>query len=471
MKHRAPALLFVALLMVVTRAPAQQTGDPFPSIDTTRGITVRVADFARLPDATGQPARMMLLVDEPGTRRLFVNDMRGPIYSVSYDGRAVTPYVDVDDARWNVQVQAAGRERGVQSFAFHPQFAQAGTPGYGRFYTWADVRDTSATPDFRPGGGNRTHHTALHEWRARNPASPTYDGEAPRQLLRLEQPFANHNGGMLAFNPLARAGEPDFGLLYVGVADGGSGGDPLNLAQNPSSIFGKILRIDPLGTNSTNGRYGIPADNPWTRGGPAGARAEVYAYGLRNPQRFGWDPANGNMFASDIGQNAIEEISLVRRGANLGWNTWEGSHRFIGRGVVGTEDVRGDRKVLYPVVEYDHADPLLLGNTAVTGVVIYRAGPIAGLRNRGLFADFPSGETFSFDADRLPEGGTAFRRVLFSTGTGAPRTFLQLLRDAGASAGRSPPARADLRFGNGPDNRVFLLNKADGMIRELIPNQ
>ena len=259
---------------------------------------------------------------------------------------------------------------------------------------------------------------------------------------------------MLAFNPLARAGQPDFGLLYVGVADGGSGGDPMNMAQNPAFIFGKILRIDPLGTSSANHQYGIPADNPWVRGGPQGGLREVYAFGVRNPQRFGWDPANGNMFASDIGQNTVEKITLVRAGANLGWNAWEGSYRFGGRGV-GGHDTRSDSTVLYPVVEYDHSDPLLQGNTAVTGVVVYRGGPIAALNNQVLFADFPSGETFAFDADHLPQGGTAFRRVLFTTGTGTPRTFLQMLRDASSATGHSPASRADLRFGTGPDHRVL----------------
>ncbi len=468
---KTSAILSAFLVMSVLAAPAcaQQTGDPLPPIDTARAIVVNVADFARVPDIAGVPARMMLLVDEPGTRRLFVNDMRGPVYSVGYDGRTVTPYLDVNAAQWNVQVQSGGRERGVQSFAFHPQFAQAGTPGYGRFYTWSDVVDTSVPVDYRPGGGGNTHHTALHEWRARSPASPTYDGDAPKQLLRIEQPFANHNGGMLAFNPLARSGQPDFGLLYVGVADGGSGGDPLNMAQNAASIFGKILRIDPLGTSSPNGKYGIPATNPWAQGGPSGALKEIYASGVRNPQRFGWDPANGNMFMSDIGQNAVEKISLVRSGANLGWNIWEGSYRVAGRGIVSTEGVRGDTNVLYPVVEYDHRDPLLLGNVAVTGVIVYRAGPLTALRNQVLFADFPSGEMFAFDADRLPQGGGNFRRVLFASGGGAPRRFLQVLGDAATAAGRSPAGRADLRFGVGLENRVFLLNKADGVIRELVP--
>ena len=117
------------------------------------------------------------------------------------------------------------------------------------------------------GGGQDSHDTVLLEWTAVHPEALTYDGGPPRELLRLEQPFRNHNGGHIAFNPRSSPGDLDFGMLYVGVADGGSGGDPLGLGQNLGSAFGKILRIHPLGSNSTNGRYGVPADNPYARDG------------------------------------------------------------------------------------------------------------------------------------------------------------------------------------------------------------
>ena len=171
----------------------------------------------------------------------------------------------------------------------------------------------------------------LLEWTAKNPAAATYDGGAPRELMRFEQPFGNHNGGQLSFNPLAAPSSADFGLLYIGFADGGSGGDPLNMAQNLSSAFGKILRIDPLGKNSANGKYGIPADNPFVNDNDPNTLGEIYAFGVRNPQRFAWDSQNGNLFVADIGQNIVEEISLVTTGANLGWNKWEGSYGFISR--------------------------------------------------------------------------------------------------------------------------------------------
>jgi hypothetical protein len=206
----------VALVLFAKALTAQR---PLPPIDTTKDVrVVNVAEFAAVPEMDGNAARMMLLVDEAGTRRLFVNDMRGPLYSVSYDGKTVTRYVDINDSTWGVNVQSQGRERGFQSFAFHPQFGERGAPGYGKFYTWSDSRSNQLPVDFKPGGGSNTHHTVLHEWTAKNAAAATYDGGQPRELMRLEQPFSNHNGGLSAFNPLARPGSADFGLLYIGVA-------------------------------------------------------------------------------------------------------------------------------------------------------------------------------------------------------------------------------------------------------------
>lgn len=464
------AVILTGLLAAAAPAFAQQTtDDPLPTpIEREAGlVVVDVVEFARIPDHPNGPARMMLLVDEPGTERMFVNDMRGPIWWVSYDGSRVVKYVDIDEPRWGVGVEAGGRERGFQSFAFHPEFGVPGAPGAGKFYTWSDVRDTDTPADFRPGGGGNTHHTVLHEWRAADPTAETYHGDPPRELIRLEQPFGNHNAGLIAFHPFAEPGEAEYGLLYIGSADGGSGGDPLNLAQDLGRAFGKILRIDPLGSDSRNGRYGIPPDNPFVDD-PA-ALDEIYAYGMRNPQRFGWDPANGNLFVAEIGQNIVEWVSRVTPGANMGWNDWEGSFRFISRSEVSLEGPRSDPGVNYPVVEYSRRDPLMGDRVAATGIHVFRAGRFPGLQGRVLFGDFPSGEILHFDADDLPEGGTGgIRRVLLRH-EGRVSTFLEVIQAKNREQGAEPATRADLRFGTGPDHRFFLLNKHDGWVREVVP--
>jgi hypothetical protein len=461
-------LMPLALLAAASLATAQPE-NPLPTpIETRDGlIVVDAVEFATLPDSDGEAARMMNLVDEPVSQRLFVNDMRGPIHTLSYDGRTVTPYVNINDPQWGVGVEHGGRERGFQSFTLHPDFGRQGAPGYGRFYTWTDVTDNTTTPDFVPNGGSNTHHTVLHEWVAADHAAAAYDGSAPRALMRFEQPFGNHNAGHLSFNPLAQQGDADYGMLYIGSADGGSGGDPLNLSLNLASAFGKMLRIDPLGNNSANGKYGIPTDNPFV--GQSGVVPEIYAYGMRNPQRFGWDPVNGKLYMADIGQNMVEIVSEVPKGGNLGWNDWEGSFRFVGRGQISTDSPRSDPNVVYPAVEYTRFDPLMQGRVAATGVVVYRDGPISAMNNRVFFGDFVSGEILHFDADNVPQGGTAgIRRVLLRDGNGEAKTLLQLIQEKNRQQGRAVADRTDLRFGTGPDHRFFLLNKHDGVVRELV---
>ena len=280
--------------------------------------------------------------------------MRGTLYSVSYDGKSV-------DAVSRHQRSRSGRRRrpvaGNASAASRASRSirssrSAARRGFGKFYTYTDTseHDAAARLQARAAPNARTTR-CCSSGRRRIRRPRRYDGGRPRELFRLAQPFANHNGGHIAFNPLASAGDADFGLLYIGFADGGSGGDPLSLAQNLGSAFGKILRIDPLGTNSANGKYGIPAGEPVRQRRNAEALGEIYAYGVRNPQRFSWDPKNGNMFVADIGQNIVEEISPVTAGANLGWNVWEGSfgtsaarrqHRESAR---RSEDDLSDRRV------------------------------------------------------------------------------------------------------------------------------
>lgn len=219
--------------------------------------------------------------------------------------------------------------------------------------------------------------------------------------------------------------------------------------------------------NSANGKYGIPAINPFVQKSNGKALGEIYAYGCRNPQRFSWDRKTGNMFMADIGQEVIEKITLVKPGANLGWNIWEGSFTYAPN-QVGTETPH-DPKVTYPIVEFDHSDPLLQRSVAITGVFAYRDKVIPQLTNKLLFGDNPSGEIFYVDADNLPKSGQdAIRRVLLLE-NGTPKTLLQVIQEKNTSQGRTPAKRADMRFNVASDGRIFVLNKMDGTIRCLLP--
>jgi hypothetical protein len=461
------AILLGLAMAGATRVCAQVTTDPFPApIEATRdAITVNYVEFARLPASGADAPRMMLLLDEPATSRFFVITMAGSLFSISHDGKTVAPYLDISDPKWGVPVQADFAERGVQSFAIHPQFAVRGARGFGKFYTYLDTSNIAPRADFIPLGNGHSHDTVLLEWTANDPSAAVYDGGPPRELFRAQQPFPNHNGGMIAFNPLTTSDSAEFGLLYVGLADGGSGGDPYNMAQNLSSAFGKVLRIDPLGGTSANGQYGVPRSNPFASDGRDETLGEIYASGVRNPQRFSWDAKTGVMYLADIGQNFVEEISPVSAGANLGWNIWEGSYLYGPRELV-VSTPRGDTRMTYPVVEFDHRDPLLT-RPAVTGVYVYRQDTVPALTNKLIFGDNPSGEIFYVDADALPSGGhDRIRRILFND-MGEAKTLLQLIRERSAASGRRAP-RADMRLGIGSSGRLFVLNKHDGIIRELV---
>lgn len=461
--------LVALLAFALNSAFAEQlSSDPFPPIEATKDvIAVSFVEFAKIPEADGGEApRLMHMIDEPATKRLFVSTMRGMLYGLSYDGKKVSPYLDVNAKEWGIDIQYSFSERGLQSIAFHPQFAQRGAPGYGKFYTYTDTKNMAPKADFTHPANGHTHDLVLLEWTAKNPASDTYDGGAPKELFRAAKPFVNHNGGEIAFNPLAKKGDADYGLLYVGLADGGSGGDPANVAQNLGSEWGKILRIDPLGTNSKNGKYGIPASNPFANDGKDETLGEIYAYGLRNPQRFNWDPKNGRMLVADIGQNVVEKVSLVTAGANLGWVKWEGSYKYAWQ--IDLENPRSEEGITWPIVEFDHTDPLLQRQTAITGVVVYRATGVPALKDLLIFGDNPTGEIFYVKADAPPsQGSSAIRRILFKVGN-EQRTLLQVVNDKLKEQGKSAAQRIDLRFGFGPKQEIFVMNKRDGVIRLIV---
>ena len=484
--------------------------DVFPGriADGAEPLLVNVSDFARVPGVDGEPARLQRLVDVPGAGRLFVATDRGMIYAVSYDGADVSLYLDVgrDGAALPPKLVLYGRRQGfLGGVAFHPRFADEGAPGFGKFYTLTEASDNGPSADFRPGRGSRdVFDTVLLEWTARDPAAWSYDGGPAREVMRIEQPYEEHNGGAVAFRPGAGPSAPDYGLLYMGLGDGGGEGDPLGLAQDLSKVYGKLLRIDPLGSNSANGRYGVPADNPFAGDGREDALGEIWAYGLRNPSSFGWDASNGNLYVADIGEAVSEEISLVRAGANLGWSRWEGSFRVVRRrGLarrlvrlwswamhfaagadflrangqdVATAGMHGDAGVTYPVVEYGRHDPMFAGaGVAVTGVVVCRECGVAQLNGHVLFGDLPSGALMYFPADGLAKGGPeALRQVLLVEGAGdvgaegAGKTLLQLVQEERVAQGRAfPGRRVDLRFATSASGDVFLLNKRDGVVRRL----
>ena len=434
----------------------------------TSEIVVGIEEFATIPDSRNrQPPRLSVLTTDP-TGRLFVNDQRGPLYTINETGDTVTEYLDIRDFR-DLRITSTS-EAGFQSFAFHPDFANEGSAGFGKLYTIHSSNDRSLEPDFDPGGSS-SFHTLLLEWQTDTPSATTFtarDEAAPfREIMRLDQPFGNHNAGLISFNYTADAADSDYGNLYVAIGDGGSGGDPQDNGQDASNPYGAILRIDPLGTSAANGKYGIVTDNVLASDGDDNTLAEIYAYGLRNPQRFAWDTQTGNMFIADIGQNSVEEIDLGANGANFGWDDREGSFRFDSNNTEGLTD---------PVAEYDHTNlvanpPSDISNVAVTTGEVARGTGIPGLDGQLLFGDFPLGVMFTLDVDNDPlDGGQDGIFELIPTGSNQePVRLLELINQSRLDRDLRSVTRADLRFGINTPGQVYITNKQDGVVRRLIP--
>ena len=447
------------------------------------GLQVGIRDFAVLPNTgsgSNAPARVNLMTADP-LGRLFVNDQRGPLYTVSDDGSTVTNYLDLSTFSGMSLTTSTG-EQGFQSFTFHPDFATQGTDGFGKFYTIHSTTDGTPAPTYpfvsnTGTGSNNTHDTLLLEWTVSDPNAATYaagGGTAPREVFRLEQPRTNHNAGLIAFNPSVSSGDSDYGNLYIAIGDGGSGNDPWDISEDPNKPYGKILRIDPLDPDGAGGAdYGIVGDNFFASDSDTSTLPEIYAYGLRNPQRFGWDTVTGTMYAADIGQNAWEEINLIVNGGNYGWDDEEGNSNPL------------DASLEDPIAQYNHTIggdvPLIPGasegSRAITMGEVVRGSSVPGLNGLLLSGNFPSGAALYIDVSAGPpaqrSGVDPFEELIFVDvdGTGLPVDLLELVNDTRAANFISSTSRTDLRWSIGTDGRVFATNKRDGVIRELVAVQ
>jgi glucose/arabinose dehydrogenase len=331
---------------------AAPTASPTPALPPSTPLTPLDA-IALAPVAEGLASPLYATHAGDGSGRLFVLEQEGRI-RVLRDGRLLPePYLDI---RRRV---AAGGERGLLGLAFSPRFAADGL----LFVDYTDVDGD----------------TVVSEFRAPDPAADRVDPASERILLRIDQPFGNHNGGALAAGP--------DGMLWIATGDGGSGGDPLKNGQMLDTLLGKLLRIDPR--PAAGAPYGIPADNPFVA--QDGARAEIWAYGLRNPWRFSFDRATGDLWIGDVGQNAIEEIDRWPAGSpagpNFGWRVMEAGSCF--------EPADGCRRagLVLPVAVYGHGE-----GCSVTGGYVYRGSALPGLVGTYLYGDFCSGTIWGLDA-------------------------------------------------------------------------
>ncbi|MEZ5080678.1 MAG: PQQ-dependent sugar dehydrogenase [Thermoleophilia bacterium] len=352
---RSRALITTGAVALAVAAVAIGAPDGPPSATTAGASTARETATAgyRLVRVSGGLGDTLFLTAAPGRTTLYAVQKSGRI-RVLRNGRLGAVFLDIRS-----QVSGGG-EQGLLGLAFHPGFARNR-----RFF----VNFTDRSGD-----------TRIVEYRANARRTRAVPSTA-RTVMTIDQPYENHNGGMIAFGPDRK--------LYIGTGDGGSGGDPQNRAQNLSSPLGKILRIDV----DARKPYAIPGNNPFRT--TRGARAEVWHYGLRNPWRFSFDRVRGDLWIGDVGQGNVEEVDFVRRGAkgqNFGWNAFEGRRRYGGA-------LRAGSRPTMPVAQYTHAK-----GVSITGGYVYRGRSIPALRGRYLFADWGTGRVWSIGAGPRPRG-------------------------------------------------------------------
>jgi glucose/arabinose dehydrogenase len=345
--RRAPHRLGLAALFIgALVAPAATSAAVVPS-----RIHLGLVEVA-----TGLSSPLLVTHAGDGSQRMFVVEQTGKVRIIKDGSLVASPFIDLSRS------VSRGGEQGLLGMAFHPGYESNGKV----YLSYTDLNGTSVIREYRVSS---------------NP--DRLNGSSGRTLLRVKQPYANHNGGHIAFGP--------DGLLYVGLGDGGSGGDPGNRAQSVRTLLGKLLRID-VNRRTGSLQYGIPSSNPYV--GRSGLD-QIWASGLRNPWRFSFDRATGDLWIGDVGQGNWEEVDRASartgrnagRGLNFGWRAMEGAHCFRpSSGCVRTG------KTL-PLTEYGHT----AGRCSITGGYVYRGAAYPDLIGAYFFGDYCSGEIWYVD--------------------------------------------------------------------------
>ncbi|UZD23282.1 PQQ-dependent sugar dehydrogenase [Algoriphagus halophytocola] len=345
MKHVSSSITLVLLLFCAANAqesPNNTTAafanleieEAFPQLSFTRPV-----DFQHAGDGSGK----LYVVEQRGVISVFENEkMIG----------AKSEFLNIE-----ARVEDSSNEEGLLGLAFHPNFE-----ANGYFY----LNYTASNPD----------RTVISRFTVSSSNPLQANAASELVLLEFEQPYSNHNGGQVAFGP--------DGYLYIGVGDGGRFGDPHENSQNLKTFLGSILRIDVDG-QSEGKFYGIPSDNPFVHNSE-GYKEEIYAYGLRNPWRFSFDSQTGQLWLGDVGQNKYEEIDIIQKGGNYGWNIMEADDCYKGRNCK-------QEGLQLPVWQYDRSQ----GDVSITGGYVYRGDKIPALKGKYIYADYASGRIWSLD--------------------------------------------------------------------------
>jgi hypothetical protein len=514
----------------------------FSSAPTSADLTIELKDYAAMPmtgssEDTGQTGGMLSRVntvrEEPGGnlrpngRRLFVNDMNGPLYILDKETKQFTTYLDFNGREGHGGIfhrlfYETGYGNGLAHFEFDPDYARNG-----KFYTVhienpaiaaSDLPDNSRVPGLNVSGYTTTDpivtpgpvllEAVLVEWTDTNTANTTFEGTS-REVMRVQLNTRIHPMGEISFNPTARRGDPEWRVAYIGCGDSGSGEEQGEIRQNPQrldTLVGKILRIIPdpgehpaTSAVSDNGRYRIPSDNPFVS--TPGARKEIWAYGLRNPHRLSWaidpaDPAGNRLIATSIGLHTWETVNIVHKGANYGYSQREGNEALkldnttaplpeIDKIPVQIGGTVTDQVAVptYPVIQYGHVTG---GGDAIGSGYLYSGNAIPALAGKYIFTDLSTGRIWyanykdmlaADDGDPKTMAPIHEVKILWNG-----RTYDSMFPIAEAAyharGGKAPhlpgrgrvsgPGRADARMSIDRAGEIYIYSKTDGVIRQIV---
>jgi Glucose / Sorbosone dehydrogenase len=500
-------------------------------------LTIEIKDYVALPitgsvDGTGQTdgmlARVNTVREEPGgARRLFINDLNGPLYIVDKQTNKLTTYLnfngrDANTGMFHRLIYEAGYGNGFAHFQFDPDYARNG-----RFYTVhienpaitaSDLPDSSHVPGLNVSNytvtpaiatpGPVLHEAVLIEWTDTNIANTTFEGTA-RELMRVQLNTRIHPMGEISFNPAARRGDPEWRVAYIGCGDSGSGEARGEMRQNPQrldTLVGKILRIIPDLTEhadsssvSENGRYRIPNDNPFVT--TMGAQKEIWAYGFRNPHRLSWavesgGAANSRLIATSIGLHTWETVNIVHKGANYGYSLREGNELLkldnttaplpeVDKIPVQVGSTITDQVVVptYPVAQYGHTFD---GGDAIGSGYVYSGKAVPALRGKFIFSDLSTGRIWYAEYKDLlaaddgnPKTMAPLHEVKVSWNGRVYDSMFPITEAAYHERGGKDPdlpgrgtvsgaGRADARMSLDASGEIFIYSKTDGIVRQIV---
>ena len=344
------------------------------------------------------------------SNRMFVVEKHGKIFSINPNSNPVTAKLFLDLSSIVSQSGFSG-ETGLLGLAFHPNYA---SNGY--FY----VNYTNSLT------GQLKSYISRFQVSSSNPDSALFNSKF--EILNLNQPYSNHNGGCLNFGL--------DGYLYCAFGDGGLGGDPQGNGQNKSVLLGKILRIN-IDSAAAPLNYSIPVDNPFY-GNALGYREEIYCYGMRNTWRFNLDSVTGKMWAGDVGQGAYEEVDILESGVNYGWNVMEGAHCYS----TTTCDTTNKRK---PVWEYTHSN----SNASISGGYVYRGTALPALYGKYIYADYASGRVWALNYNGIN-----------------PTTNVEII----ARPTQTAQQKSISAFGVDRQNNIYVISYGEGKIYKIVPD-